>query len=46
MDPVISIGIGLLVGNRQETHLGPLGWVGGAALIGACVVSSIYARSE
>ncbi len=45
MDPVISILLGLLV-NREETQMGPLGWVGGATLMGACILASFYARSE
>jgi hypothetical protein len=46
MDPVMSIALGLLVGNSEEMHMGTLGWIGGAALIGACVLASFYARSE
>ncbi len=45
MDPVISILLGLLV-NRDETHMGPLGWAGGATLMGACILASFYARKE
>ncbi|BDA48535.1 hypothetical protein COCOBI_12-2150 [Coccomyxa sp. Obi] len=45
MDPVISILLGLLV-DRDETQMGPLGWVGGATLMGACILASFYARRE
>lgn len=45
MDPVISILLGLLV-DKGETQLSPVGWAGGATLIGACVLASFYARSE
>ncbi|CAL8463602.1 g3136 [Coccomyxa elongata] len=45
MDPVISILLGLLV-NRDETQMGPLGWAGGATLMGACILASFYARRE
>lgn len=45
MDPVISIALGYLV-NRSETQLGPLGYAGGATLLGACLLASFYAKKE